>query len=73
MRTTVMTEQLLTSDSLTIVCCNCHAVRILNDHKLEGEEWVPAGPEIVQVSPQISHGYCPECYKTIVPILEGLA
>jgi hypothetical protein len=60
-------------ESLITVCCYCHAVRIVNSTDVKNQQWASLEPEILRLKPNISHGYCPECYETIVlPMLEEL-
>jgi len=60
-------------ESLITVCCYCHAVRIVNSADVKSQRWASLEPETLRLNSNISHGYCPECYETIVlPMLEEL-
>jgi len=66
-----MTKRAQSSESFITVCCYCHAVRIVNNEDMKRQKWVALESGSLLLNTYISHGYCPECYETIVlPMLE---
>jgi hypothetical protein len=59
------------SEGIITICCYCQAVRIVNSEDMKSQKWAALETDTLQLSPCISHGYCPECYEAFVlPMLE---
>jgi hypothetical protein len=66
-----MTDRTNSLESFITVCCYCYAVRIAGSEDMRNQTWIALESSTLLLNTHISHGYCPECYETIVlPMLE---